>query len=84
MAINEQIVTGRKFRRLKNEETKLWERLSIWKKAVDVEFNDGKNAETKVGAINGITDSLTSTSSNIVAAAKAVKTLNDKITALMN
>lgn len=45
MAINEQIVTGRKFRRLKNEETKLWERLSIWKKAVDVEFNDGKNAE---------------------------------------
>lgn len=84
MAINEQIVTGRKFRRLKNEETKLWERLSIWTKAVDVEFNDGKNAETKVGAINGITDSLTSTSSNIVASAKAVKTLNDKITALMN
>ena len=84
MAINEQIVTGRKFRRLKNEETKLWERLSIWKKAVDVEFNDGKNAQTKVVAINGITDSLTSTSSNIVASAKAVKTLNDKITALMN
>ncbi len=84
MAINEQIVTGRKFRRLKNEETKLWERLSIWTKAVDVEFNDGKNAETKAGAINGITDSLTSTSSNIVASAKAVKTLNDKITALMN
>lgn len=84
MAINEQIVTGRKFRRLKNEETKLWERLSIWTKAVDVEFNDGKTAETKVGAISGITDSLTSTSSNIVASAKAVKTLNDKITALMN
>ncbi len=84
MAINEQIVTGRKFRRLKNEETKLWERLSIWTKAVDVEFNDGKNAETKAGAINGITDSLTSTSSNIVASAKAIKTLNDKITALMN
>ena len=84
MAINEQIVTGRKFRRLKNEETKLWERLSIWKKAVDVEFNDGNNAETKVGAISGITDSLTSTSSNIVASAKAIKTLNDKITALMN
>lgn len=84
MAINEQIVTGRKFRKLVNEGTKLWERISFWKKAVDVEFNDGKTAETKMGAINGITDSLTSTSSNIVASAKAVKTLNDKITALMN
>ncbi len=84
MAINEQIVTGRKFRRLKNEETKLWERLSIWTKAVDVEFNDGKNAETKAGAINGITDSLTSTASNVAASAAAVKALNDKITALMN
>lgn len=84
LAINEQIVTGRKFRKLINESTKLWERISFWKKATDVEFNDGKNAETKVGAINGITDSLTSTSSNIVASAKAVKTINDKITALTN
>lgn len=84
LAINEQIVTGCKFRKLLNESTKLWERISFWKKAVDVEFNDGQNAETKVGAINGITDSLTSTSSNIVASAAAVKALNDKITALMN
>ena len=83
MAINEQIATGRKFRKLADETTKLWQRMSFWKKASDIEFNDGKNAENKVGAINGITDSLTSTSSNIVASAAAVKALNDKITALM-
>ena len=82
MAINETIVTGRKFRKLADETTKLWQRMSFWKKASDIEFNDGKNAENKVGAINGITDSLTSTSSNIVASAAAVKALNDKITAL--
>ena len=83
MAINEQIATGRKFRKLADETTKLWQRMSFWKKASDIEFNDGKNAENKVGAINGITDSLTSTSSNIVASAAAVKALNDKITALI-
>ncbi len=35
---------------------------------------------TNVGAINGITDSLTSTSSNVAASAAAVKALNDKTT----
>lgn len=82
MAVNEQIVTGRKFRKLVDGTTKLWERISFWKKASDVEFNDGNNFEIKVGAINGITDSLTSTSSNVVASAAAIKALNDKITAL--
>ena len=80
MAVNEQIVTGRKFRKLIDEANKLWQRISFWTKASDVEFNDGKNAETKFGAINGVTDSLTSTASNIAASAKAVKTLNDKVT----
>lgn len=61
MAVNEQIVTGRKFRKLIDEANKLWQRISFWTKASDVEFNDGKNAETKFGAINGVTDSLTST-----------------------
>ena len=82
MAVNEQIVTGRKFRKLIDEANKLWQRISFWTKASDVEFNDGKNAETKLGAINGVTDSLTSTASNIAASAKAVKALNDKVTQL--
>ncbi len=80
MAVNEQIVTGRKFRKLIDEVNKIWQRISFWHKASDCEFDDGKDAETKLGAINGITDSLTSDASNIVASAAAVKALNDKIT----
>ena len=55
MAVNEQIVTGRKFRKLIDEATKLWQRISFWTKSSDVEFDDGENAETKLGAIKGIT-----------------------------
>lgn len=80
MAVNEQIVTGRKFRKLVDEATKLWQRISFWTKASDVEFNDGSTAETKMGAINGITDSLASTSSNVAASAKALNQLNNKLT----
>lgn len=80
MAVNEQIVTGRKFRKLVDEATKLWQRISFWTKASDVEFDDGSTAETKMGAINGITDSLASTSSNIAASAKALSQLNNKLT----
>lgn len=77
--VNEQIVTGRKFRKLVDEATKLWQRISFWTRASDVEFNDGSTAETKMGAINGITDSLVSTSSNIAASAKSVNQLNNKL-----
>ena len=80
MALNETIATGRKFRELIDEAVMLWERISFWCKASDCEFDDGKTAEVKLGAINGITDSLTSDASNIVASAAAVKALNDKIT----
>lgn len=80
MAVNEQIVTGRKFRKLVDEATKLWQRISFWTKASDVEFDDGSTAETKMGAINGITDSLASTSSNIAASAKALSQLNNNLT----
>lgn len=79
MSINEQILTGRKFRRLSDEATKLWQRISFWTKAVDVEFNDGKTAEAKVGAIDGITDSLNNTSSRIAASAKALNQLNNSL-----
>ena len=49
MAINETVVTGRKFRKLIDETTKLWQRISFWTKASDVEFDDGKTAEEKIG-----------------------------------
>jgi len=53
MAVNETIVTGRKFRKLIDEVNKIWQRISFWTKACDVEFDDGENAESK---INGIID----------------------------
>lgn len=84
MAVNEQIVTGRKFRKLVDEATKLWQRISFWTKASDVEFNDGKDAETKLGAIDGITDSLVSTSSNIALSAAAGNNLQNQVTQLTN
>lgn len=55
MGINEKIVTGRKFRRLIDKDSKLWQLISWWTKASDVEFDDGKTAEQKLGNINGIT-----------------------------
>ena len=79
---SENIVTGKKYRILKDATQKVWDVISFWTKAKDVEFNDGQNAETKVGSIQGITSGLTTTSSNIAASASAVKELNDKITQL--
>lgn len=81
--MSEQIVTGKKYRILTDVAQKIWQRVSFWTKSSDVEFDDGKTAETKVGAISGITDSLVSTSSNIAASAKAVSELNGKLGGLV-
>ena len=55
--INEQIVTGRKFRKLIDEASRLWLRISFWTKACDVEFDDGETAETKFSnMLNTIND----------------------------
>lgn len=58
MAINETIVTGRKFRKLTDEATKQWQRFSFWTKASDVEFDDGNTLEDKIVNINGTADLL--------------------------
>lgn len=55
MAINEEIVLGRYFRKMIDVAAKKWQRISFWHKARDCEFNDGKNAEVKLGAIKGLT-----------------------------
>lgn len=46
----------------------------IWSNANTVEADDGKNMETKVGAINGITSSTTANSTDIAASANLVNT----------
>ena len=53
---------------------------SQWTSSNTVQMDDGNTLQTNLGAINGITDSLTATSSNIAASAAAVKTLNDNLT----
>ena len=58
MTINEQIVSGRKFRKLIDEASRLWLRISFWTKASDVEFDDGEDAETKFSNVKLIIDNL--------------------------
>lgn len=47
--VNEVVVTGRKKRRLIDKQAKLWQRISEWTKASDIEFDDGQTAEEKLG-----------------------------------
>ncbi len=75
MAINEQIVTGRKFRKLIDAANKKWQRISFWTKAGDVEFNDGKTAEMKLGGINGITSDLSCKDATIAASMTSIANL---------
>lgn len=55
---------------------------SQWTSSNTVHFDDGNTAQSKVGAINGITDSLTATNSNIALSAAAGKSLQDQVTQL--
>ncbi|MBO5054868.1 MAG: hypothetical protein J6C64_00730 [Lachnospiraceae bacterium] len=82
MAVNETIITGRKFRKLIDKPSKLWQRYSFWTKASDVEFNDGKTAQEKLGAIDGITDNLEladSAAARMAVSAKAANTLKTEL-----
>lgn len=72
VGINEKIVTGRKFRRLIDKDSKLWQLISWWTKARDVEFDDGKTAEQKLGNINGITSDTDNESDDIASSISAV------------
>ncbi len=84
MALNETIVTGRKFRKCIDAANKIWQRISFWTKASDVEFDDGKTAQEKLGAIDGITGSLTSQSATTALSAGAGSNLQAQITTVQN
>ena len=62
----------------------VWNQLSIWTHADDVEFSDGKTASTKVGALNGITSDLSGESETVAASIKCVNQLNSSLTDLAN
>lgn len=79
MASDLQIVTGRSFRKCIDVTNKLWQKISFWSKASDVEFDDGENAETKLGAIKGITTDLNITETGYAADMTALAQLNSEI-----
>lgn len=81
MAVSEKKVTG-KFYRIWSAADKLWHRISFWTHANDVEFNDGKTAQTKVGAIKGITTSTNTHETGYAADATTITTLNQSVTEL--
>lgn len=82
MAVNEEIVTGKKFRRLIDVATNKWRRYSFWNKAKDTECEDGTDVETKVGAIKGITTSTNVSETGYAADAKTVSEINQSLTEL--
>lgn len=47
-AVNEQIITGRAFRKLIDQKANKWLRESFWTAASDVELNDGDTVENKL------------------------------------
>lgn len=57
MAINETILKNRKYRHCIDNTpgNKKWNRYSFWTHASDVEFNDGKNLQDKLGTFKGVT-----------------------------
>ena len=79
MAINETWVTGKKYRVMAEPASKKWNIFSFLSKAQDTIFDDGKNAQQKLGNINGITDDPNVDDSNIAVSSKALNTLNKTI-----
>ncbi len=82
MASDLQIVTGRSFRKCIDVSNQLWQKISFWSKASDIEFDDGENAETKLGAIRGITADLNTTEAGYAADMMALTQLNNQINML--
>ncbi len=58
----------------------VWNQLNFRTNAKSVLADDGKNMQTKVGAISGITSDLNGESENIAASIKAVNQLNNNLT----
>ncbi len=77
---NERIITGKKYRLLSDITNKIWDRISFWTAASDVEFSNGKNAEeiyNELSAKASIGIDLTST---LKAGEISVSFTNDAIT----
>lgn len=56
-----------------------YEKMSEWQLGKDVEYDDGKNGETKHGAIDGITSDINGTSDRVAASIKVVNDVDSKV-----
>lgn len=80
MASTDVIKTGAVYRVLAAISPVTWNKLSFWTKASDVNFNDSKTAEQKVGAIDGISSDENSNSSSYAASTELVQGLTGENT----
>lgn len=73
-------VTGRSYRVLADNTpgSFVWNQLSFWTSASDVEFADGTDAESKLGSIKGITTSTSITTTGYAADASVTTSLYKK------
>lgn len=56
-----------------------WNRLNFLTNAKSVDFDDGKTAQNKLGAIDGITSDLSGESETVAASIKCVNQLNSSL-----
>ena len=89
MPINETILKNRKYRHCIDSTTgsKRWNRYSFWTHASDVEFNDGRNLQDKLGSFKGVTTNENQTAGYAadVTLLKSIKnSLSQSITSLTN
>ena len=73
------VSTGHFWNRCIDAVNKKFETYSFWHKASDCEFDDGGNAQTKVGAFKGITSDLNTTTTGYAADMTTVAKLNSSL-----
>lgn len=76
----EIITKDRKEYNIWDKVNNVWNRLNFLTNAKSVDFDDGKTAQNKLGAINGITSDLSGEAEDIAASIKCVNQLNNSLT----
>ena len=75
----EIITKDRKEYNIWDKVNNVWNRLNFLTNAKSVDFDDGKTAQNKVGAIDGITSDLSGESETVAASIKCVNQLNNSL-----
>ena len=76
---SEVLRKGKVYRIFADAANEIWDKISFFTHADDVEFSDGQSASAKLSAINGITSEFTCEDESIALSAAAGKQLNDSV-----